>query len=164
MNLQEIREVVEDSWRQLDAAIAGLDDAALEEPGVVGTWSIKDVLGHVTTWEQMALRHVEQWRGGETPAGLGTSSIDDYNASEAARRHAWALARVREESADTQQRLRATLESLTEDDWAARTGRGDGERTLGDWVGSALGGAIPGAHAAEHAEQIQAWRDARRAD
>ncbi len=158
MNRQELLAVVEDSWRQVDAAIDGLDEAAMVEPGVVETWSIKDLLGHIAAWEQMALRHVEQWRRGETP-GIGASSVDDYNASEAARRRDWPLPKVREEAAETRQRLRTMLESITDDEWATVVGEGERRGPLGDWVGGALGGPTgPGSHATEHAQHIRDWR------
>jgi hypothetical protein len=38
--------------------VRGVPDAKLVEPGVVDDWSVKDVLSHVTTWEQEALRHL----------------------------------------------------------------------------------------------------------
>ena len=158
MDRQELRAVVEESWRQFDAAIAGLDGATMMEPGVVEAWSIKDLLGHVTAWEQLALRHVEQARRGETPTG---APVDDYNAAEAARRRDWPLAQVREEMAETRQRLLTLLESITDDEWATVVGEGVEQEPLGDWVGGALAGDGPGTHAAEHARHIRAWRDAR---
>ncbi len=155
-------DVVEDTWHQLDAALAGLDEAAMLEPGVVEGWSIKDLLGHVAAWEQMALRHVDQWRRGGTPGGTGDFSVDAYNAAESARRRDWPLAQVRAEAAETRERLRTTLQSMADDEWHAVTGEGERRQTLGDWVGGALGGAAgPGTHAADHAQHIQAWRGTR---
>ena len=36
---------------ELLAAISGLDEAALDRKGVVGDWSIKNVLAHMAAWE-----------------------------------------------------------------------------------------------------------------
>lgn len=117
MSRQALLAVVEETWGQVDAAIAGLDEAAMLEPGVVEEWSIKDLLGHVTAWEQMALLHVERWRRGETPGGGDANfSVDAYNTTEAARRSAWSLAQVQAEAVETRERLRATLQSLTDDE------------------------------------------------
>jgi hypothetical protein len=161
MNRQQLLAVVEDTWRQLDAAIDGLDEAAMAEPGVVEAWSIKDLLGHIVTWEQMAVGRVDRWRRGESLVDPNWSSTDDYNAGEAARRHDWPLARIREEQAATRQQLRTTLESLTDDEWITIVGEDQLRGPLGDWIGGDLGGAGPGTHAAEHAQHIRAWRDAR---
>lgn len=51
MTRDELIASTEESWQRLDAAVAGLDDAALVEPDVVGPWSVKDLLGHVTAWD-----------------------------------------------------------------------------------------------------------------
>src|SRR5262245_29210550 len=122
MERQQLLAVVEDTWRQLDAAIDGLDEAALTEPGVVEAWSIKDLLGHITAWEQMALRRVDRWRRGEPLIDPDWTSTDAYNAGEAARRRDVPLSAVRAESAETRQRLRATLKALTDDEWATAVG------------------------------------------
>jgi uncharacterized protein (TIGR03083 family) len=160
MNSRELLATVEDTWRQFDAAIEGLDEAALTEAGVVDQWSIKDLIGHVTAWEQKALQHVDRYRRGD--AFTGDTTVDDYNASESARRRDWPLAKVLEESAETRQWLRTTLESLGEDEWSTPVGEGEREGPLGEWVGGALGGPTgPGTHAAEHARHIHEWRGAR---
>src|SRR5262245_53694858 len=161
MNRQQLLAVVEDTWRQLDTAIEGLEKAALSEPGVVEAWSIKDLLGHITAWEQMALRRVERWRRGEPLVDPDWTSTDAYNAGEAVRRRDLPLAAVAAESAETRQRLRATLEELTDDEWATLVGEDQQRGPLGDWIGGDLGGAGPGTHAAEHAQHIRIWRDAR---
>lgn len=153
--------VVEDSWRRFDAAIAGLDEAALAEPGVVGEWSVKDLLGHVAAWEQRALEHIERWRRGEPPVRAALAT-DEYNAREAERRRGWTLAEMRDDVAETRRRLRAALASIADAEWAAVITIDGRQRTAAEWIGGALGGDEgPGTHAAEHAEEIRAWRDAR---
>jgi hypothetical protein len=162
MNQYELREIVERSWQQLDAAIDGIDDAGMLEPGVVDGWSLKDLLAHVSIWEQLALQHVEQWRSGQPVVGLGDMSVDDYNARESARRRSWSLQQVRAEADETRRRLREMLASLTDEDWNAIAGEGQDQGPLGEWIGGALNGDQgPGTHAGEHAEQILAWRAAR---
>jgi hypothetical protein len=49
---------VETAWVSFEEAYAGLPDALLIEPGVGGDWSVKDILAHVTTWEEEALTHL----------------------------------------------------------------------------------------------------------
>ena len=161
MDRGEVRTVVEDSWRQLDAALADLDAAALAEPGVVGDWSVKDLVGHVAAWEQRALHLIAAWRGGAGRDGIEDVAVEDYNAAEAERRHAWSLAQVQAEAAETRAQLRQALEALTDEDWVAPLRVGEQEAQVGTWVGNVLGGALPGSHADEHAGQIWSWRVAR---
>lgn len=153
---------VEESWRRLDAAVEGLDEAALTESGVVGQWSIKDVLGHVTAWDQLAVEYLERWRRGAPAPERDWDSADDFNAREADRKQGWPLARIRDEADTARDRLRTLLVGINDDEWATPVTLFERERPLGEWVGGALNGdGGPGTHAAEHAEQIQAWRAAR---
>lgn len=162
MEREQLQAVIEDSWRQLDATIAGLDETALIEPGVVEQWSVRDLIGHVTAWEQMALRHLEQGRRGETPTGLNGTTLDDYNAREARTCAQWSLQRVQREAIETRERLRAALMTVTGAEWATVYGEAERAASLGDWVGNALGGSAgQGTHATEHADHIRAWRERR---
>jgi DinB superfamily len=161
VNRQELLAIVAASWQALDAAIDGLDERALAEAGVVGLWSVAEVIGHVTAWEQQALRHIEQWQRGEPLTTVGGPAVDDYNATEAARRQGWSLEQVRAEHQATRQRLRTAFEKANDADWSSERAIGDQKATLGDVVAGDLGGAGPGDHAAEHAKQILAWRNAR---
>jgi DinB superfamily len=163
VNRQQFLATVENAWQALDDAIAGLDESALAEPGVVGAWSVIAVLGHVTAWEQQALRHIEQWQGGEPLSLVSGPAVNGYNTVEAARRRGWSLSQVRAEQRATRQRLRAAVEALSDDDWTTILTAGDGRMSLGDVIAGDLAGDNPGDHATEHARQILAWRTARQA-
>jgi hypothetical protein len=161
MDRQQFLASVAASWQALDAAIDGLGERALAEPNVVGAWSIVEILGHVTAWEQLALRHIEQWPHGDPLPMGGGSTVDDYNAAEVERRRGWSLAQVRAEHHATRQRLRTAIEALSDADWSSARAVGDRTTSLGEIVAGDLGGDGPGDHAAEHARQILAWRSAR---
>jgi len=44
-----------------------LSDAQLMKPGVTGDWSVRDILAHVSTWEEEALTHLPLILEGGTP-------------------------------------------------------------------------------------------------
>ncbi len=158
----ELLSSVEASQRHLDEAIAGLDNAAMSEPGVVEQWSITDLVGHVAAWEQLVVQYLERWRRGEPPLEPTWSSADEYNAGEAARRHSWTLDQVRDDAAETRRRLQALLAGITDEEWGGQITMRGRELRLGAWIGGALGGDDgPGTHAAEHAQHIMAWRAGR---
>lgn len=162
MTQRDLIATVEESWRRLDTAVEGLDETAMNEPGVVGQWSIKDVLGHVTAWDELAVQYLERWRGGEPAPERDWDSADEFNAHEAARKQDWPLVQVLDEAASTRGKLRTLLAGINDDEWVAPVTLFGRERPLGEWIGGALSGAEgPGTHAAEHAEEIQAWRAAR---
>ena len=58
MNRSELLGRIETRWQALLASYAGLTDAQMTAPGVVGAWSIKDIIGHVSVWEEEALAHL----------------------------------------------------------------------------------------------------------
>jgi hypothetical protein len=43
--------------RHLENNLAGLTPAEMCQPGVCGDWSVKDVLAHLTAWEQNTCNH-----------------------------------------------------------------------------------------------------------
>jgi DinB family protein len=46
------------AWNEFQEARAGLSEAQLMIRGVTGKWSVRDILAHVTTWEEEALKHL----------------------------------------------------------------------------------------------------------
>ena len=44
---------------------AGLAEAVVLTPGITKAWSVKDVIAHVTTWEEEALKHLPAILDGE---------------------------------------------------------------------------------------------------
>jgi uncharacterized protein (TIGR03083 family) len=51
----------------LETLLEALTDEQVTDPGVVGDWSVKDVLAHLIEWEQMCLGWHEAGLRGETP-------------------------------------------------------------------------------------------------
>jgi hypothetical protein len=70
------------AWRAFNDSYAGLSDAQLLEPGVTGAWSVRDILAHVTTWEEEALEHLPLILKGGTPPRYSAryGGIDAFNA------------------------------------------------------------------------------------
>lgn len=57
MDRQRLLKRLDTAWRALKESYAGLSEAQLMEPGVSGVWSVGDIIAHVTTWEEEALKH-----------------------------------------------------------------------------------------------------------
>src|ERR671922_237378 len=55
MNRQQLLKQLDTAWTAFKESYAGLSDSQLTEPGVTGAWSVKDVIAHVTWWEEDAL-------------------------------------------------------------------------------------------------------------
>jgi uncharacterized protein (TIGR03083 family) len=94
------------AWTALQESYAGLTDLQLEEPGVVGDWSVKDILAHVTIWEQEALRYLPLIMEGGTPPRYKTyGGIDAFNARMIEERRGLSLSEVRAQLEETHEQL-----------------------------------------------------------
>ena len=81
MDKQQLLKQLETAWAGLEESYAGLSDSQLTEPGVMGTWSVKDILAHVTTWEEEALKYLPLIiTGGRPPRYMQYGGIDAFNA------------------------------------------------------------------------------------
>ncbi len=61
--------LIQSEHMQLEALLSTLDEEHLLRPGVTGSWSVKDVLAHLTWWEQAMIS--ELLFGVELDPGLG---------------------------------------------------------------------------------------------
>ncbi len=113
MNRAKLRDRLEREWKTFLKSFAGLPDSARTEPGAVGYWSVRDVLAHITTWEEEALKALPLILEGKRPPRYG--GIDAFNAREQERKRDYSLERIKQELTATHQRLMTFLASLPED-------------------------------------------------
>ena len=74
---------------ELLAALGGLDEAALDRKGVVGDWSVKNVLAHIAAWEAWVVEvFPARMTTGTTPEDFRQRAADEdrFNAEEIAER------------------------------------------------------------------------------
>jgi hypothetical protein len=111
------------AWSDFQEARAGLSEAQLMIPGVTGKWSVRDILAHVTTWEEEALEHLPLvLRGGRPPRYSSTyGGIDAFNALKTEQKNNLSLAQVLQEMHDVHRRLIAYLESVPPDQFQEET-------------------------------------------
>lgn len=153
--------VLEGGRARIDELLDRLPRAALGLPGLGGgSWSPKDLLGHLTSWEEFALDALEAWdRGERAPIDelQFTVSTSRINAQNVERKAAWSYARVRREAERTHERLLATIGGLSDARWRApATPRG--RRPLGARLGAILGGpAGPFRHDEAHLRSLAAF-------
>jgi hypothetical protein len=136
------------AWTAFMESHEGLSDAELIEAGVVGAWSVKDIMAHLTVWENEALTHLPQIAQGRRPPtyAIAHGGIDAFNAKMEQRWEDFSLAEVHEELDETHARLIAYLRSVPPEllDSRSRFRR----RLRLDTYG----------HYPIHTEHIRAWR------
>jgi len=107
---------VDKAWEAFNGSYARLSDAELTEAGVTGTWSIRDILAHVTTWEEEALKHLPLILKGGTPPRYSVQygGVDAFNARTTEQKRSLSLSEVREQLAATHGRLVEFIQSVPE--------------------------------------------------
>lgn len=142
----------------LRRALAGLSPDELAAPGVVGEWSVKDILAHITTWEQRflaALTVVERGRVPEWPeAGYTWDDLDALNARDYQANRERPLGEV---WADFERSYTAVLDRVLglPDEVLLTPGYYPWTE---DWPLWRYLDSNAGEHYREHAEQIRQWR------
>jgi hypothetical protein len=149
MNRQQLLKQLDTAWTAFQVSYAGLSDAQLMEPGVTGQWSVKDLIAHVTWWEEEALQHLPRiLTGGRPPRySLQYGGIDAFNAQMTEQTRGLSLADVLRQSEDTHQRLLAYIHSVPEEPFTRET---HFRRRLRLDTYS---------HYPKHAKAIRAWRE-----
>lgn len=123
MRKQQVLDKLEKAWYEFNASFAGLSEAQLERPGVTENWSIKDLIAHISWWEEEALKHLPHIREGITPPRYKDvyGGLDAFNALMSEQKRAFALDEVRQLSAEIHQRLIDYLEGIPDELLATET-------------------------------------------
>ena len=82
MDRSQLLKRLDKAWEALRESYAGLSDSELMEPGVSGEWSVRDIIAHVTRWEEEALTHLPLILDGGRPPRYSVTygGIDAFNA------------------------------------------------------------------------------------
>lgn len=157
---------LEDGWRDVSDLLANLSEEDLVRSATIGDgdWSAKDLLGHLATWEALALRALNEWRAGtkpsvETDVFEHPGGVDAVNAESVAEKREWPLERVRSDAEDTHRRLVAEIDNMSESEWRSKAAYPTERRTrlvslLGSITGKRGG---PFQHASAHLPDLDAF-------
>ena len=140
---------LDQAWGVFRESYAGLSEAELLTPGVIGLWSIKDIIAHVTTWEEEALKHLPFiLQGGKPPKySVQYGGIDAFNAQTSERKGSLSLTEVRCLQESVHQQLICLIEGVSEEHLGS--GSKFAHRLRLDTYG----------HYRRHTAAIQRWRN-----
>jgi len=115
-------ERLETERRRLEQNLAKLSQDDMIQPGVVGEWSVKDVLAHLTSWEQFFLDWYAADQHGEVPhppaPGLTwkPKDLDILNRRIFVKHRDRSLSRILADFRNTHKRFMATVQAIPEKD------------------------------------------------
>jgi hypothetical protein len=123
VNVDQVLRRLGAAWASFEESYAGLSDAQLLIPGVQGQWSVRDIIAHVTWWEEEALKHLPLVRAGGRPPRYSTTygGIDAFNALMTEQRRHLSLADVRRQQEEVHARLVACVASAPAELFARET-------------------------------------------
>ena len=67
------------AWQEFQEILKRVPPERVDEPGVVGQWSVKDIVGHITTWEAEMVRLVQRYIDTRDPTALPYEDVDAFN-------------------------------------------------------------------------------------
>jgi len=119
MNKAELLRELQEEYQHWQALLDQIGPARMDQPGVAGAWSIKDIVAHLTGWRRRTVGRLQALQRGQPepappwPPHLQTD--DDINAWIYQSRQSYSVSEVLDESHQVFQQLLAVIESLPED-------------------------------------------------
>ena len=156
MNKDEISDALEDERENFLEAIDGLSAEQLQTSGVVGEWSVKDIMIHLSAWEAELVKLLWQARQGQKPTTLHFSQIDTdaINQQWFENYRSRSLERVIDDFEAVRKQTIRRLEAFSDDDLnQAHLFTWQGKQPLWEWIAN-----DSFQHENEHAAQIREWR------
>jgi hypothetical protein len=148
VNKRQVLDKINTAWQELLASTQGLTAEQMIQPGVTGSWSVKDILAHVSGWEEECLKYLPLiLQGGRLPRySVMYGGIDAFNARMTHLRESLSLDEVQRMLYETHQSLMEYLVGVPEEAFAS--GSRFRRRLRNDTF----------AHYPEHAAAIRQWR------
>lgn len=123
MKIQQALDRLASAWKDFEGSYAGLSDTELLIPHVTGTWSVRDIIAHVTWWEEEALKSLPVIRAGRAWPRYSTTygGIDAFNALMTEARRGLSLPEVLKQHGEVHERLISYVGAAPEELFARET-------------------------------------------
>lgn len=130
-----VRALVRATRKEFQAVAANVPDVEKSSRPVCGDWTLQDVYGHITDWEQFGVEGIEKVLTGETtitsPFG---PDIQAWNDAHAAARQGQSWEQVWCDYQTTRQNFFYALDKLTQDDLSRPVTTPWGQSSLYRWI------------------------------
>ena len=157
-NKSALLDVIHSERAQFEALLEGLTEPQMTAPNVEATWSIKDIVAHITAWEALATDRIRAAKSGAAlkfPRITDDAAMDAINAEIFTAHQDQALSEVFEEFQSAHRELLAEIEALEESDLP--------QKLNFDWSGNLTYQVLISSnthwHYLEHAAAIEKWLD-----
>lgn len=156
MNKNETLAALEGRRAEFMQAIEGLSEETLQQAGIVGEWSVKDIMSHLLAWETELVKLLWQVQMDEKPTTEQFSKVhvDKINQKFFNLTHDRDLERVMADFAAVRNQTIRRVKEFSEKDFEdPNRFPALGSNPLSEWIANDSFG-----HEKEHIEQIKTWR------
>jgi hypothetical protein len=136
---EQLLKDIDTERRRLEKNLFTLSEEDMMLPGVLGTWSVKDILVHIVAWEKLFLDWYQAGIRGScpdiTPVGMSKKAIDALNQDIYEKNRSRSLEDVLSDFRTSYQQTLTTIKAIPEEDMFIR-GRFEwtGKLTLADYI------------------------------
>lgn len=113
MTKEELIDKIEQSHSEWESVLAEVGEERMTEPGVEGDWSVKDLVAHLSSWQQRVLDRMDADTTGKQLEVLG-QTVDEINVALYERNRELPLADVLAQARDTYDRFLERVRGLSE--------------------------------------------------
>jgi hypothetical protein len=156
MYKQELIAALKQSRQEFMKGIDGLSEDAMQKPGVVGEWSLKDLLAHLNLWEAELIKLLWQVQQGLKPstAHFEKKNVDELSQVWQQENQERPLEMVLSDFRGIRNQTIRRVEAFQEIELSnARRYPWQKDRPLWKWIADDSFD-----HEAEHLEQVLSWR------
>jgi len=123
MKKKQVLNKIERAWSTFKESYAGLTAEQLIQSGVTEDWSVKDILAHVSVWEDETLKHLPHVLQGVRPPRYSVlyGGIDAFNAQMTEQKRRLSLSEVLRQLDETHLRLVQYVQSAPEEQFTSET-------------------------------------------
>lgn len=123
MKKQQVLNKIERAWAAFKESYAGLTVEQLLQPGATEDWSVKDILAHVSVWEEETMKHLPHVLQGVRPPRYSVlyGGIDAFNAQMTEQKRRLSLSEVMKQLDETHLRLVEYVQSTPEEQLTSET-------------------------------------------
>ena len=101
----KVIKAIEQAWQALQETLERVPEGQIGAPGIVGDWSVKDLIGHITTWEAEAIDSIRRYSANRDVKTLEWPDVDKFNEQTVAAKRPRPLADLKADFEETHRHL-----------------------------------------------------------
>jgi len=120
-----ITEIVEKANKSINELFEAIDDMSPQDLAAaksIGSWSVKDILNHLTIWEEEAAKAFEIWKVGIEPDWSHIHDLDQFNNTTVKERRKNNLAKIKSHLQLIHNGVIENMKSVSDEEYAKRGG------------------------------------------